>query len=142
MYACEQMIECLEEQIRLAPRMIENAAAGGGVEAMLTRLTEQMNMAHEVKGLKAVEAGSRRYAACIRKAKEHVLKLRPIFERSGAVLGAAYADGAQKEKSLGQMKDVPGQIVNICKAAIGELDAALKVLEEGEGRLTKLAGAK
>jgi hypothetical protein len=142
MYAAECLIERLEEQIRLAPRMTENTAAGGSVDAMLERLTEQMNMAHVVPSLKAVEAGSRRYVACIRKAKEHVLKLRPIFERSKVVLLATYTDGAQREKALGQMKDVPGQITAICKAASAELDAALKVLEEGEGRLTKLAVEK
>jgi hypothetical protein len=141
MYAVEQMIEALEEQQRLAPRMIENPVAGGSVEALLTRCTEQMNMAHEVKSLKAVEAGPRRYVACVRKAKEHILRLRPLFERCGGVLGAAYTDGAVREKALAQLKDVPPQIVAICKAAAGELDGALKVLEEGEGRLTKVAAA-
>ena len=141
MYAVEALIERLEEQKALAPGLQENPAAGGKVEQMCDRLREGMNSARHIPALKAVEAGHRRYGKFLANALAQVEKLTPILTKAEKVAGAAYADGLQRDKAMSQFKDTPKEVVRICDAAIGELRAALKVLDEGENKQTKLAAA-
>ncbi len=135
------MIERLTEQELLAPKMIANPTPGGSVAEMVERCVEQMNHGHHVPRLKAVEAGASRYAAAFGRAKGHIEKMAPLLDQAAVIHSGTYRDGQQKEQALARLKDVPAKIVACCKAAVAELDAARKVLREGEGKLAKTGAA-
>lgn len=141
MDAAEMMIERLQEQIQLAPSLTENDVPGGTVEDLCNRLVEGMNHAHEVKRLQAVEAGVRRYGKHLRDTLEKVQKLKPIFAEVAPVRDAIYANQQAKDKATARMKERVGEIETICKGAIQDLHKALSVLEEGDGKMAKLAGS-
>lgn len=141
MHAPEFLIDRLEEQIKLAPQLIQNDVPGGSVAEMVEKLREGSNLAHHVPSLRAVEAGARRYAKCLTAATTHVQKLGPLFDSVAAVHSATYRDELQKKQAMDRFKDTPKQIIDACKAAIAELNGALKVLDEGDAKEARLAGA-
>lgn len=145
MFAAEFLIERLQEQVTLAPQLIENTEPGGSIEQILDKLKEGMNKANLVPQLRMVESGARRYTVKMQAALTEVEKLKPIFEQIALVSSAQYADGAQQQKAMERFKDTPKKIEAVCKAAIGHLEGAVKILDEGEKKdehQAKLVGAK
>lgn len=157
MYTVDTLIERLEEQIELAPRLEENQVPGGrslddgtGIDysTLSCRLKEGMAHASSIEALKTVEGGQRRYVKHLTAALVHVEELVPIFRKVRTVRGASYVDGAQRDAALSRLSpkdakggDLSNQIVFRCKGAIAELEKGRKVLEEGEAKETKMAGA-
>ena len=150
MFAVESIIDRLEEQIKLAPQLVENGHPGGrflddgtGVDegTIFAWLANGIGRCNHIPQLAAVEAGPRRYRKCLEKARDTLLPLVAEFKRIAAVQGAPYTDGNQREKAMKQLSDVPGKIVSACKAAISDLEAGMAILEEGERKEAKLAGA-
>jgi hypothetical protein len=133
MLAVDFLIDRLNEQIELASKLEENTEAGGSIEGMKERLKEGINLASEIDTLRSVEGGSRLYGKHFAAALKHVEELAPIFAKVRLVQGAAYADLATREKAMAQFKPTPDKIVSICKAAIGELEKARKIYDQGEG---------
>ena len=150
MYAAETLIERAMEQIELAPKLEENQVPGGrsipqepqpDYGTFSSWLTDMMNHADSVDVLKTVEGGRRRYAKFCQKALEYAAKLQAIFGPIYAARAAHYADGEQRNKVMGRFKDSPKEIVTACEGIITQMEAALKVLEEGEHKDAKLAAA-
>ncbi len=139
MYAAEFLIERLKEQLALAPALQENTEPGGTVEHLVARLIEGENRYQYIEALKSVEGGGRKYGAHFSKAKAEVEKLGPIFAAINAARNGSYGDQLQYQKAMARFGDKAKEIESICQAAIRELEGALKLLDEGEGRVSKKA---
>lgn len=143
MFAPEFLAERLNEQIKLAGSMAENGTPGGRCSEMIERLKEGQNRAHHIQMLRTVESGPRRYAKHFANAIPHIERMAEIFARVELVRNAGYDSNEQREKAMANLKSVPKEIEACCQAALKEVEAALKVMEEGEKReVTLSAGTK
>jgi hypothetical protein len=139
----EFLIERLKEQIALAPELQENDVPGGTLDDMIGaegRLVLGINFAGHIPRLQAVEGGRRRYSACLQAAMNEVGKLRPIFAEIAPIRDAVFPTQDAKNKAMARLKDHEKKIVAICQTAIGHLERAQKVLDEGDMKQAKLAG--
>ena len=105
---------------------------------MLTRLQEGINLSNRIDVIKAVEGGVRRYKRALENAKGKLEPLTATWQEIDSIVSASYADGEQRKKAMERIKEHPRIIVTACRAAIADLEAALKVIEEGESREVKV----
>ncbi len=139
----EFLIKRLQEQIDLAPSLQENDVPGGTLDDMIGpegRLLQGINFSGHVERLKAVEAGRRRYSRHLEDAYKELLKLREIFKEIAPTRDAVFPNQEAKNKAMSRHKDHEKRIVAICQAAIGHLERAQKVLDEGDVKQARLAG--
>lgn len=135
MYTPEVMIDCLKRNIELAPSLQQNEEDGGSVSGqygLIEKAKEQMAMAGNLKLLRPVEGGARRYTGHMQTVLTHLERLEPIYAEVASVKGANYSDGEQRQKAMGRLKEHSAKIVAECKGAIAALEAAMGVVNEGE----------
>lgn len=106
---------------------------GWALPQMLERLKEGVAMANRIDSVKAVEGGPRRYRNALQKATDCLEKTVPLWTAIDAVILTQMTDD-QRKKAMEQIKEHPKTISVACREAINELQAALKVIEEGETR--------
>lgn len=145
-YLVSHMIGWLEKQIEAIPSLtISDDIPGSGApqdiwqETILDRLNETMNRARDIQELKSLEGGRRRYCTHVEAARIHLEPVKDILAEAVTLQSARYADGEQRQKALARLKDRPAKIVAACKAAIAELQAALRLLEEGDRKSEQAA---
>ncbi len=146
-HAVGHCIYRLELQIAAAPSLdISEDIPGSGPPqevwkgSVLDVILETANHAKDIVELKSIDGGRKRYV-------QHCLKAFQLAEPVGAILtecatvrNAMYPDGESREKALARLKDRPERMVKACRAAIAELQPALRLLEEGDSVGQKLAG--
>lgn len=107
---------------------------GGSLTEMIGRLQEGISLAARIDVIRAVEGGPRRYRKWLESAKGKLETLIPIWQEIEQITNASYSDGEQRKKAQERIKQHPVTIVKACREAITDLEAALKVIEEGETR--------
>lgn len=137
MYMPEQMIEHLKRNAELAPQMQQNNEDGGSIDALVEKCKEQINKCNGILPLQKVEGGIRRYRNHMGDALTHLEKLIPLYVGVAEVKGGKYADGEQRQKAMGRLKDHPKQIKEATEAAIAAVELALTVVYEGEGKAVR-----
>jgi len=131
-YAAEFLVARLNEQIEMAQRLEMNLKPGGRIDQIIDKVKEGINLSGSIPVLRGVQGGSRRYVAHFSAALAKLEPLVSVFDEIASVKGAKYEDGEQRGKAMSRMKGKSDQIVSACKEAIGELNHALAVIEEGE----------